>query len=322
MERETTKILVVDDDHPFRAALEVALSTLGYQVQGAYSAEEALEYLKSERFDLLLSDVSMPGMGGMKLAESAAEIFSDLPIVLITGYGDEEMVKGSLYKGACDFIIKPFRIEELPIIIVRNLERRRLELQRLKEREGEVLFQAIQALAAAVDAKDPYTASHSERVAKIALTFGKAIGLSSDEQYLLRLAATMHDVGKIGIPDCVLTKPAQLASEEWKLIKQHPSIGASIMGRIKELHLVAQAIRHHHERIDGKGYPDGLRNGAIPLLSRLIAIADAYEAMTSDRVYRKQLGRDRALEELKLYAGSQFDPDLVEVFLRMVEEAG
>lgn len=321
MEQGAMKILIVDDDHPFRAALQVALSALGYRVQGAHDAEEALEFLKSERFDLLFSDVSMPGMGGMKLTEIAAEVLPDLPIVLITGYGDEEMAKGSLHKGACDFITKPLRIEELPIIIARNLERRRLELQRLKEREGEVLFEAIQALAAAVDAKDPYTARHSERVAKIALAFGEVLGLSSDERYLLRLAATMHDVGKIGIADAVLTKPSKLTPEEWKLVKRHPSLGASIVGRIEELHQVAQAIRHHHERIDGKGYPDGLRNGAIPLLSRIISVIDAYEAMTADRVYRKRLGRDRALEELKLYAGSQFDPDLVEVFLRM-KEAG
>ena len=313
------RILVVDDVEGMRLALEDCLRLQGYEVVSSASGEEALELLRSQRFDLLLTDQAMPGLSGIELAEATARIHPDVPVVLLTGHSDVELAKASLQRGASDFVTKPVNIRELPIVIERNLERSRLEVARLKEREAQVLFEAIQALASAVDAKDPYTARHSMRVTRLALILADAIGLGSDEKYVLELSAWMHDVGKIGVPDRILTKPARLTAEEFEIMKIHPVKGGEIVGQIEELSRVADAIRHHHERLDGQGYPDALKGEAIPLPSRIILIADAFEAMTSDRSYRQGLGRARAFEELRKGRGRQFDPDLVEEFLAKME---
>ena len=302
-----------------RLALEDSLRLQGYEVVSAASGEEALEFLRSQRFDLLLTDQAMPGLSGIELAEATARIHPDVPIVLLTGSSDVELAKASLQRGASDFVTKPVNIRELPIVIERNLTRRKLEVARLKEREAQVLFEAIKALASAVDAKDPYTARHSMRVTRLSMLLADAMGLSSDEKYFLELSAWMHDVGKIGVPDHILIKPSRLTPEEFEVMKIHPVKGGEIVGEIEELIRVADVIRHHHERLDGRGYPDGLRGEAIPLLSRVIFIADTFEAMTSERSYRRGLTREHAFAELCSHAGSQFDPDLVELFVRKIE---
>jgi putative two-component system response regulator len=302
-----------------RLALEDSLRLQGYVVVSAASGEEALEFLRSQRFDLLLTDQAMPGLSGIELAEATARIHPDVPIVLLTGSSDVELAKASLQRGASDFVTKPVNIRELPIVIERNLTRRKLEVARLKEREAQVLFEAIKALASAVDAKDPYTARHSMRVTRLSMLLADAMGLSSDEKYFLELSAWMHDVGKIGVPDHILIKPSRLTPEEFEVMKIHSVKGGEIVGQIEELIRVADVIRHHHERLDGRGYPDGLRGEAIPLLSRVIFIADTFEAMTTDRSYRRGLTREHAFAELCSHAGSQFDPDLVELFVSKIE---
>jgi putative two-component system response regulator len=309
------RLLVVDDMEAVRLALEDCLRLHGYDVVTAASGAEALQLLRSQHFDLLLTDQAMPGLSGIELAEAAARIHPDVPIVLLTGHPDVELARASLQRGASDFVTKPVNVRELPILIERNLTRRRLEVARLKDREAQVLFEAIKALASAVDAKHPYTARHSMQVTRLSLILADAIGLSTDEKYLLELSAWMHDVGKIGVPDHILTKPTHLTSEEFEVMKIHPVKGAEIVGQIEELMGVADVIRHHHERLDGRGYPDGLQGEAIPLTSRIILIADAFEAMTSNRSYRSSLGRDRAFTELRKHGGRQFDPDLVELFI-------
>jgi putative two-component system response regulator len=312
---------VVDDAEAMRLALENCLRLHGYEVVTSASGEDALQLLHAQQFDLLLTDHTMPGLSGIELAEAAAQRHPDVPIVLVTGNPDVELAKASLSRGASDFVTKPVNFWELPIVIERNLTRRRLEVARLREREAQVLFEAIKALASAVDAKDPYTARHSMRVVRLSLILADAIGLSADDKYLLELSAWMHDVGKIGVPDHILTKPTQLTPDEFEVMKGHPVKGGEIVGQIEELAGVADSIRHHHERLDGGGYPDGLRGGAIPLTSRIILIADAFEAMTSNRSYRRSLGRDRAFHELQTHSGSQFDPALVQAFLSKLESA-
>ncbi len=314
-----SRLLVVDDVEAMRLALEDTLRLQGYDVVAAASGEEALQLLRSQHFDLVLTDQAMPGLSGIELAEATTRIHPDLPIVLLTGHTDVELARSSLQRGASDFVTKPVNIRELPILIERNLMRRHLEAARLKEREAQVLFEAIKALASAVDAKDPYTARHSMRVTRLSLILADAIGLSDDEKHALELAAWMHDVGKIGVPDQLLSKAAALSAEEYEVLKMHPVKGGEIVGQIKELAPVANVIRHHHERLDGQGFPDGLRGEAIPQASRIILIADAYEAMTADRSYRSSLGQAGALQELRYQAGKQFDPELVEAFISKIE---
>ncbi len=313
------RLLIVDDMHAMRMALEDSLRFQGYDVVSVASAEEALERLRSEQFDLLLTDQAMPGLSGIELAEVTARIHPDIPIVLLTGHTDVELAKSSLQRGASDFVTKPINIRELPIVIERNLTRHRLLVARLKERAAQVLFEALKALASAVDAKDPYTARHSMRVTRLSLLLADGLGLTSDEKYVLELSAWMHDVGKIGVPDHILTKASPLTKGEFEIMKIHAPKGGEIVGQIEELTRVADVIRHHHERLDGQGYPDGLRGRAIPLLSRVILIADSFEAMTSDRSYRPGPGRPYAFEELRRHAGTQFDSELVDIFLRKLE---
>jgi len=319
--RSDSRLLIVDDMEAMRLGLTKCLQLSGYQVRSASSGEEALELLRSQRFDLLLTDQSMPGLSGLELTEAVARMHPDIPIVVLTGNTDVELAKDSLRRGASDFVTKPVNIQELPILVERNLTRRRLEVARLREREGQVLFEALKALASAVDAKDRYTARHSREVTRLAMLMADAIGLSSEERYLLELSAWMHDVGKIGVPDSILTKPALLTEDEFAIVKLHPVKGAEIVGEIVELARVADVIRHHHERMDGSGYPDGLKGEVIPLASRIILISDAFEAMTADRSYRRGLGRAVALRELRDHSGRQFDPELVKVFIHMVEQA-
>lgn len=313
------RLLIVDDMEAMRMALEDALRFQGYDVVSVASAEEALELLRSEQFDLLLTDQAMPGLSGIELAEHTARIHPDMPIVLLTGHTDVELAKASLQRGASDFVTKPINIRELPIVIERNLTRHRLLVTRLKDHQAQVLFEALKALASAVDAKDPYTARHSMRVTRLCMILADALGLSSEEKYLLELSAWMHDVGKIGVPDHILTKGSPLTKAEFEIMKIHAPKGGEIVRQIEELIQVSDVIRHHHERLDGRGYPDGLRGEAIPLLSRVILIADCFEAMTSDRSYRPSAGREHAFQELRRHAGTQFDPELVDVFLRKIE---
>ena len=314
-EDQVSRVLVVDDMEAIRLALVKCLHMSGYEVMAASSGGEALELLRTQRFDLLLTDQTMPGLSGLELTDAVSRMHPDMPIVVLTGNTDVELARDSLQRGASDFVTKPVNIRELPILIERNLTRRRLEVARLRERGAQVLFEAIKALASAVDAKDPYTARHSRRVTRLSLLLADAIQLSSEERYLLELSAWMHDVGKIGVPDSILTKPAPLTQKEFAVMKEHSAKGGEIVGEIEELGRVAYVIRHHHERVDGRGYPDGLRGAAIPLASRIILIADSFEAMVADRSYRRSLGREAAIRELQEHSGTQFDQSLAQAFI-------
>ena len=314
------RLLLVDDVEGVRNALKECLKFIGYDVTAAASAADALELLRMQHFDLMLTDQTMPGLSGLELTEIVLAMRPDMPVVLLTGHPDVELAKTSLLRGASDFVTKPVDIKELPIVVERNLTRRRMEVARLREREAQVMFEAIKALASAVDAKDPYTARHSERVTRLSLSIGDAIGLGPEERYVLELSAWMHDVGKIGIPDSILTKPARLTGAEFAIMKTHPVKGAEIVGQIEEFSHVADVIRHHHERVDGSGYPDGLIGEAIPLNARIIQIADAFEAMTSDRSYRKDPGRVYALQEIEQFSGSQFDFALAKAFVSVIAD--
>ena len=182
------------------------------------------------------------------------------------------------------------------------------------------LHEVVDALAAAVDAKDSYTCGHSERVAEISLAIAKEMNLSDEEQYLIHIGAHLHDVGKIGIPDAVISKPGRLTNEEFALIREHPIIGYHIVSKVKILQTVSLIVRHHHERIDGGGYPDGLVGDAIPLGARIVAVADAFDAMTTNRTYKVSMSISEALQELINCSGTQFDREVVEVFVKIMRK--
>jgi putative two-component system response regulator len=311
------RVLVVDDDEWIRELLVSTLLDAGYHVSMASSAEDALAKLHCASFDLVLSDVKMPGMDGITLSRFLSTTYPHLPVVLVTGDGDSDLARAALQQGASDFIIKPFNIHAIPIVVANNLERGRLAIQRDHDLDNKIALMSIQALAAAIDARQSYTAEHSRRVAALAVTLGEQVGLSPCEVRALDMAAQVHDVGKIGVPDDVLNKEGKLTDEEWATMRMHPIQGAKIVGKVPELSHVAEVVRYHHERMDGRGYPEGLRGESIPLLSRIIAVVDAYECMTSDRIYRSRLPVEEALRRLRESAGTQFDVCVVKDFLRL-----
>ena len=311
-----TRVLIVDDDDWIRDVLARVLISHNYQVSTAASAEEALELIQYSDYDMVLSDMMLTGMSGMELTDRLHRSDPHLPIILITAHSDADVMRAALRHGACDFIPKPFTIETVPLIIERNLERQRLSRERTLFHEEEMRFATVQVLAASIDAKEPFTAEHSRRVARIAMTIATEIRLSDVEKQSLELAAQVHDVGKIGTPDYILNKPGRLSAEEWEIIKYHPIKGADIVGRVEQLAYVANVVRHHHEWINGTGYPDGIGGDEIPYLARVITVADAYEVMTSNRVYRTRLPNEEALSRLRQGAGTQFDTAIVEAFAR------
>ena len=321
MERKNRSVLVVEDDIQYGQMLADALTNFNYIVQLTFSATGALDIIRNRKVNIVLSDVNMPGVSGIELARRIMDMYLDIPVVLITGINDLTLVKKALEIGVSDYIVKPLRIEELPVVIERNLQRKYLETQQLQENKAEILLKAIKALMRALDAKDPYTYGHSQRVVKLALMMADELGLMGERRETLHLAAALHDIGKIGMPDNILKKAEGLEDYEIHKAKDHPVIGSQILGEIEELSEVASIVRHHHERYDGKGYPDGLRGEAIPFFSRILSILDAYEALVSDLIYRKGLGHEKALEIIEQNAGSQFDPNLVEIFVKAIRKS-
>ncbi len=319
-DQDQKSVLIIEDDIDYGEMLAYALNHMNYKVYLSYSATGGLDIVRQKKLDIILSDLKMPGMSGMELAQRIIKMYMDIPVVLITGLSDLSLVKKAVEIGVSDYIVKPVSIEELPVVIERNLQRKYLRKREMQDNKAETLLKALKALMRALDAKDPYTYGHSQRVVKLAMKMGDKLHLENGQKYTLQLAASLHDIGKIGMPDNILKKADSLEDIEMNKAKDHPRIGSEILGEIEELAEVASIVRHHHERFDGKGYPDGLRGEAIPLFSRILFILDAYEALASDRVYRKGMGREKALEEIKKNAGTQFDPQMVKIFLETMSE--
>lgn len=310
-------ILVVDDDPGIRKLIRAGLSDFGYAVELVESVSQAEECLRTRAYSLVLSDYDMPCKTGLELLAYVSQVAPDLPFIMLTAHDQTSLACRAISSGALDFLPKPFGIEEL----ARRIEQNRTRLERDRARAAQltetVLNGTVRALVSAVDAKDPYTACHSDRVTRLALRLGEALGLEAGRLRLLEFAAILHDVGKIGVPDSILGKPGKLDADEYAQIKLHPGRSAEIVGQVGEFTEVAGIVRHHHERVDGSGYPDGLAGEAIPLLARLIAIADVYEALTSDRSYRSALAEHEARAVLSGGLGVHFDPGLGEVFLSL-----
>lgn len=327
MIKEVKTILIVDDD---RMNLVTARKLLmeEFKVVGVNSGKLAFKYLEKHTPDLILLDIFMPEIGGfevMKVLQEHKE-WRKIPVIFLTADRKTETEAECFRLGANDFITKPFEPRIMINRIRRTLEldgyRRQLQIQLDKKtREVElVTLQAITTVANTIDAKDDYTKGHSFRVAYYSKALAAKVGWSDEEVQNIHYIALLHDIGKIGVPDSVLNKPFKLTNVEFDLIKNHTIMGAEILKDIKMFPDVSVGARYHHERYDGRGYPDGLRGEEIPLVARLIGIVDSYDAMTSNRVYRRRLQDEIVKQELIKGKGTQFDPYLVEEFMQLLEE--
>jgi putative two-component system response regulator len=305
----------VDDDHVNCALIEAYLAPIGCEIQIASSGSEALQMVEEVRPDLILTDAMMPGMTGFELCRL---VKSDegrmVPVVMVTALNHVNDRVAALDAGADDFLAKP--VDRLEVQArVRSLLRMKKMYDELDDTET-VIF----ALAKAVDAKDNYTEAHTERVASRARLLGAQAGLSGRDLDDLYRGGMIHDIGKIGVPDAILLKPGPLDREEMRIMRKHPVIGEEIARPLRSAAKLLHIIRHHHENFDGTGYPDQLAADDIPLVARIVAISDAYDAIVSDRPYRRGMSHEKAVAILDSGAGSQWDPELVPLFIRGVVE--
>ncbi len=323
-------VIVVDDDMTNLKMAGHTLSKNGMKVTALKSGQALLAFLEnSEKPDLILLDIKMPGMDGFETMRNLKQLDNGqntVPVIFLTADEDPDSETLGLELGAMDFIKKPF-IPEVFTLRVRHI----IDLIRLqtnlahevekKTMENEKIFlHVVSALAEAIDAKDNYTNGHSGRVADYSREIAKRYGYSAKEQNDIFMMGLLHDVGKIGIPDAVINKPSRLSDDEYETIKTHPVLGARILGKIKEMPSLANGARWHHERFDGKGYPDGLSGNDIPVEARIIAVADSYDAMTSHRSYRNPLEQAVVREELVKGRGNQFDPTFADIMIEMIDE--
>lgn len=318
----TTVLVVEDVNQSSVTEIEEHLVASGCRVDTASSVSEATELLRTRVFDIAIINMEALPDRDVKSLSIFSAMHPHMPMILLADALPIEVSREALRRGASDILFRPYNITELPMVIERNLERHRLELQRLLQKSTGIMLQAIEALVAAIDAKDHYTAGHSQRVASLSLAIAEELNLSSEERYALELAAKLHDIGKLALPDSALNKQSPLSEDEWRAMREHPVIGARIVGEIDELAFVSTIVRHHHERLDGTGYPDGLRGPAIPYLARIIAVADAYEAMTSERAHRSRLTPAEAIEELARHADIYYSAEVVEVLKKQLIARG
>src|SRR5450432_3697464 len=291
----TGTILVADDQAANRELLDELLTAQGFRVVTVPDGAAAVEELSKTQVDLVLLDVMMPHLNGFEVCEkikSNPETYL-IPVVLITALSDkQDRIKG-IKAGADDFLTRPVERAELLARVgsLLKLKHRTDELERAEA----VLF----AQARSIDGKDPYTCGHCERLSDYSARLGEHLGLVEDEITALRRAGVVHDVGKIAVPDAILLKPGKLSEQEWKVMREHPVVGERICAPLKSFRLVLPIIRHHHEKLDGSGYPDGLRGDAIPITARILQIVDVYDALTTDRPYKKAFTITDALQTMK-----------------------
>lgn len=315
-------ILVVDDSLTVRSLVSKSLKDVGFTIIQAENGKVALDLLRHKKPDLILSDIDMPEMNGEAFCQAvhADPVLAAIPFVVMSANNQRPIMRRMLQLGADSYLVKPFNVEQLVITIEKLLSDQILLLSKEKERleiEQRLILASITSLCNALEARDSYTRGHSEAVSDIATKIAFQMGIGEGEIELIRLGGKLHDLGKIGVIDSVLLKPGKLTDEEFAIIKKHPVIGAEILRPVPSLAPIIPIVLYHHERFDGKGYPEGLQGSSIPLWARITAVGDTYHALTSDRPYRAGMPKDKALAIIQQVSGSQLCPDCVDVFIKM-----
>jgi len=321
------KLTIVDDEPFLRDVLSRAARSWDFDCQTAGTAEEALALFERNPTPVVVTDLRMPGRGGAWLVNELQKRSPETAIIVITAWQDEDALAACLQAGAHYFFLKPIKFDEFRNAlrvtftmhqVRRERERYRQRLQRKTSTLRRTFLSAIDSLVRTLEARDPYTSGHSLRVRDYAGRLAAALDFPERLAKKLRLAAKLHDIGKVGMPEGILNKTTPLTVREIVEMRDHPVIGERILSPIIRSRSVLRGIRNHHERWDGGGYPDGLSGDAIPLLARIIAVADCFDALTSVRAYRASLPFEPALEVLELEAGAHFDPALVPVFVELI----
>jgi putative nucleotidyltransferase with HDIG domain len=321
--RPYSRILVVDDEEALRKVLRLGLMQDGYDVREAAGGQEALDLMARWAPDVIVSDLLMPGVDGIELLRRSKEADDTIGFVVLTGVGTTKQAVQALRLNADDYLLKPYDVDELAISVDRALVRQNrfyqqcleLRVAQLGQQLERLTEEALISLAGAVEARDGYTGAHLERVTRYAQAVGMALELDRDQLRTLWIGGLLHDIGKISIPDSVLNKPSALSLDELNVMREHPRLGAAILEQSSFLASAVPAVLHHHERWDGDGYPFGLREGEIPIEARVLAVADTYDAIISDRAYRPRRPEEAAIEELLRCRGTQFDPEVVDAFI-------
>jgi putative nucleotidyltransferase with HDIG domain len=347
-------ILIVDDEEGIRETIAVALESAGYCVEQAASVEAAISTLSAKSWSLVLTDLLMPGTNGLALLEYVNRNLRQVPTVMVTGVHDISVALEAIRMGAYDYLLKPFQREQLLAVVARALEKRRLELENISyKNELESLVRArtdlldgamsdlkraladreramtelersyditLEALGNALDLKDAETEGHSKRVTAFTMAIARALGLPDERRKVIGRGAFLHDIGKMAIPDAILRKPGRLTPEEQALMREHCMLGYQMLRKIPFLREPAEIVYSHQEHFDGSGYPRGLRGEQIHMGARIFAVADTFDAITSDRPYRAAQSIPSARREIEKNAGTQFDPTVVNVFLSISNE--
>jgi putative two-component system response regulator len=313
----------VDDEPVILHILRRLLEVQGFEAVVCSDPKEAVAGFGDGDFDVVITDIHMPGMDGLALMRALRERQPDLPVVVVTGQGTVDTAIQALREGATGMLVKPFTGEELLGEVRRALGSAQMRYEALQYRYlSPVLDSIALTLSTAIEARNLETGEHCRQLGLLSERMAAVLGLDESQQMTIRIGGYLHDIGKIGIADAVLLKPGRLTDAETAEMRRHSEIGAAILEVHEAMADIARIVRNHHERWDGRGYPDRLASTQIPLGARIIAVADAYSAMTSDRVYRAALPVDRAWAELRAHSGTQFDPEIVAVFEQVVDESG
>jgi putative two-component system response regulator len=317
------RVLCVDDEPVILQILRRLLEVQGFEAVTCGDPIAAISTFTEGSFEVVITDIHMPGMDGLTLMRKLRETQPELPVVVVTGHGTVDTAIQALREGATGMLVKPFTGEELLAEVRRALSATQMRYEALQYRYlSPVLDSIALTLSTAIEARNLETGEHCRQLGVLSERMAAVLGLDERKQMTIRIGGYLHDIGKIGIADAILLKPGRLTESEMAEMRRHSEIGASILEVHDAMADIAEIVRHHHERWDGRGYPDAVVGKAIPLGGRIIAVADAFNAMTSDRIYRPALPLDRAWAELKAHSGTQFDPEIVAVFEQVVDEKG